>query len=335
MTLSASTGTITLPCPPGMISTTCTPTGSSTVQLSANATDPDGDTLLYTYTTTGGRVTGDGANVSWDLSGVQPGTYTATVEVDDGCGCVAFSSTTVTIAECTGCVPPCPTLSISCPTDPIQAGTPATVSANVQGGDPNATITYNWTVSAGTITAARARPPSPSTRRVSPADSVTATVEIGGVAPECDRTESCTFQIEGVPPQPRKFDEYADLRFNDEKARLDNFAIQLQQEPGAQGYYVIFGSCEGEADQRSARAVDYLVNNRGIDRSRITVVNGGCRETTDRGTLDQTDGCFGACADQQRDRVAVPRVPQGGPARASSRRSPSWRGINRNARVSL
>nr|MBA2732963.1 hypothetical protein [Acidobacteriota bacterium] len=70
----------------------------------------------------------------------------------------------------------------------------------------------------------------------------------------------------------------ADLAFNDEKARLDNFAIQLQQEPGTQGYYVIFGSCDGEADQRSGRAVDYLVNNRGIDRSRITVVNGGCRE---------------------------------------------------------
>ena len=51
----------------------------------------------------------------------------------------------------------------------------------------------------------------------------------------------------------RKFDEYADLRFNDEKARLDNLAIQLQQEPGAQAYYVIFGSCdtEGRGQSRS------------------------------------------------------------------------------------
>jgi len=202
------------------------------------------------------------------------------VEVDDGCGCVAFSSTTVTIAEpapnC--CVPPCPTLSISCPTDQVIAGTPATVSANVSGGDPNASITYNWTVSAGTIASGQGTPTITIDTTGLAGNSVTATVEIGGVGPECDRTESCTFQIGGLPPPPRKFDEYADLRFNDEKARLDNFAIQLQQEPGAQGYYVIFGSCEGEADQRSARAVDYLVNNRGIDRSRITVVNGGCRE---------------------------------------------------------
>ncbi|HJU53571.1 MAG TPA: hypothetical protein VJ715_03330, partial [Pyrinomonadaceae bacterium] len=279
VTLSASNGTITLPCPPGYISDTCTPTADRTVQLSANATDPDGDTLLYTYTTTGGRVTGDGANVSWDLSGVQPGTYTATVEVDDGCGCVAFSSTTVTIADCTGCRPPCPTLSISCPTGEITQGTPATVSVNVSGGDPNASITYNWTVSAGTITGGQGTPSITVDTSGLGGQTVTATVELGGLPPECDRTESCSFQIAlpAIPPA-RKFDEYTDLRFNDEKARLDNFAIALQGEPGAQGYYVIFGSCEGEADQRSARAVDYLVNNRGIERSRITVVNGGCRE---------------------------------------------------------
>ena len=277
VTLSASSGTITRPCPPGTMSTTCTPSGSSTVQLAANATDPDGDTLLYTYTTTGGRVTGDGANVSWDLEGVQPGTYTATVEVDDGCGCVAFSSTTVTVAECTNCVPPCPQISISCPTDQVTAGTPATVSVNVSGGG-NFNVTYNWTVSAGTITGGQGTPSITIDTTGLAGQNVTATVELGGLPPECDRTESCSFSVAADVIGPRKFDEYADLRFNDEKARLDNFAIQLQQEPGAQGYYVIFGSCEGEADQRSARAVDYLVSTRGIERSRITVVNGGCRE---------------------------------------------------------
>src|SRR5206468_11153356 len=107
----------------------------------------------------------------------------------------------------------------------------------------------------------------------------TATVEIGGVAPECDHTRSCSFQVfKQEIPTCTKFDEYSDLKSNDEKARLDNFAIQLQQQPGSQGYYVIFGSCDGEADQRSQRAVDYLVNTRGIDRGRIMVVNGGCRE---------------------------------------------------------
>src|SRR5205085_1059515 len=78
---------------------------AATVALSATATDPDGDTLLYTWSTTGGRVTGDGPNATLDLTGASPGTYTVTVEVDDGCGCVAFTSTTVTVNVC-GCVSP-------------------------------------------------------------------------------------------------------------------------------------------------------------------------------------------------------------------------------------
>ena len=280
MNLSASSGTITLACPPGTISTTCTPSANQTVQLTANATDPDGDTLLYTYTTTGGRITGDGANVSWDLTGVQPGTYTTTVTVDDGCGCVAFSTTSVTVAGCTNCVPPCPTVNISCPTDQLTAGTPATVSVTLGGGNPSASVTYNWSVSAGKISGGQGTPTITVNTAGLDGQSVTATVNIGGLAPSCQSSASCTFSIlpPTVTPISRKFDEYADLKFNDEKARLDNFAIKLQGEPGTQGIYVIFGSCDGEADQRSARAIDYLVNTRGIDRSRLTVVNGGCRE---------------------------------------------------------
>jgi hypothetical protein len=277
---TASSTTITLACPPGTVSATCTPNANQTVQLAANATDPDGDTLLYTYTTTGGRITGDGPNVSWDLTGVQPGTYTTTVTVDDGCGCVAFSTTSVTVAGCTNCVPPCPTVNISCPTDQITAGTPATVSVNVSGGNPSATVTYNWSVSAGKIASGQGTSTITVDTTGLAGQTVTASVDLGGLDPSCQRTASCTFQIQApvTPPTATKFDEYNNLKFNDEKARLDNFAIQLQQAPGTQGIYVIFGSCDGEADQRSARAVDYLVNTRGIDRSRITVVNGGCRE---------------------------------------------------------
>jgi hypothetical protein len=71
-------------------------TGETTT-VTAPATDADGDSLLYTFSTTGGRVKGDGPQVSWDLSGSGPGTYTITAEVDDGCGCVAFNSAQATI----------------------------------------------------------------------------------------------------------------------------------------------------------------------------------------------------------------------------------------------
>jgi len=68
------------------------------VNLKAIACDADGDSVLYTYTTTGGRIVGDGASAVWDLSGVtRPATYTVSVEVDDGCGCISFDSNEVTL----------------------------------------------------------------------------------------------------------------------------------------------------------------------------------------------------------------------------------------------
>ena len=67
------------------------------VNLAASAHDPEGDQMLYTWTATGGRVTGDGPNIVWNLDGVAAGTYTITVETDDGCGCVAFNSASVPV----------------------------------------------------------------------------------------------------------------------------------------------------------------------------------------------------------------------------------------------
>jgi hypothetical protein len=109
---------------------------------------------------------------------------------------------------------------------------------------------------------------------------ITATVEVGGLAPECQRTASCSFTV-NQPSIARKFDEYGDIRFNDEKARLDNFAIQLQNEPGATGVIVAYGARTGPAGQaqaRADRAKDYLVNTRGIDAGRIVTIDGGCKE---------------------------------------------------------
>ena len=103
VSLRASELKITLACPEGQTSQTCTPSAGPKTQLRATASDPDGDTIIYTYSATGGRITGDGADVAWDLTGLQPGTYTATVEADDCCGCVAFSSVQVIVEACGDC----------------------------------------------------------------------------------------------------------------------------------------------------------------------------------------------------------------------------------------
>jgi len=273
VTVSSSSATITLPCPPGTSSTSCTASASRSVDLTANAVDPDNDTLLYTWSVTGGKLTGEARTVTWDLSTAQPGTYTATVDVNDGNGHTANGSTTVTIAACTDCVPPCPTLSVSCPSD-VDQGSPITYTASVSG---DMSVTYNWSVSAGTISGGQGTSSITVDTTGLGGQTVTATVELGGLDPSCSRTASCSTSIKAPVAPAVKFDEYGNIRFNDEKARLDNYAIQLQNQPGSQGYIVAYGSCAGEAEARANRAKDYLVNTRGIDASRLMTVDGGCR----------------------------------------------------------
>jgi len=276
--VTPSMASVLRPCPPPTSSETCTATGSE-VTLVANATDPDNDQLLYTWSVTGGRLSGEGRQVTWDLTGVANGSYTATVEVNDGNQHTASGSTTVTVADCTGCVapkPPCPSVTVSCPSE-VEAGQPITFTASVSGETGGATTTFNWSVSAGTISSGQGTSTITVDTTGAGGQSVTATVNIGGLDPTCNATASCTTGVKPPPQPPRKFDEYGNIRFNDEKARLDNYAIQLQNEPGSTGTIIVYGSCAGEAQQRGDRAKDYLVNTRGIEAGRITVVDGGCR----------------------------------------------------------
>jgi len=169
----------------------------------------------------------------------------------------------------------CPTVTVSC-ADSVKQGDPASFTANFTQGTPTVSPTYNWTVSAGTITSGQGTATITVDTAGTAGQTITATVEMGGVDPSCGRTASCSTQVMGPPPIARKFDEYGNIRFNDEKARLDNFAIQLQNEPTAQGYIVGYGACDAEGMTRANRAKDYLVNTRGIDGSRLVVLDGGC-----------------------------------------------------------
>ena len=289
VTLSASSSRVVLPaqCGEGQIpNPSCTPTtGDTSVRLSAQATDPDGDTLLYTFSTNGGRIVGDGPNATLDLSGAAPGTYTVTVEVDDGCGCIAFQETTITVERCDCITPaptpaPCPTIDVSCP-DNVRPGDPITFTASVSGGDTNVTPTFNWTVSAGTISSGQGTSSiTVDTTGLPGNTTVTATVDVGGYDRSCSSSDSCTTSL---PQQstPSRVDEYGNIRFNDEKARLDNYAIALQNDPGAQGYIICYGGRRGrtgEAQARCDRAKNYLVNERQIDASRVVTLDGGFRE---------------------------------------------------------
>ena len=78
----------------------------------------------------------------------------------------------------------------------------------------------------------------------------------------------------------RRFDEYGNICWTDEKARLDNFAIQLEHEPQTDGYMIVYAgkfSCAGEAMYRAERAKKWLVK-RGIAGERVIVKDGGYNE---------------------------------------------------------
>jgi hypothetical protein len=70
----------------------------------------------------------------------------------------------------------------------------------------------------------------------------------------------------------RNFDEYGLIRWGDEQARLDNFAIQLQNEPDSIGYIFVYDGgnvCEGEAKTRAIRARKYVVEYRHVPWNRV------------------------------------------------------------------
>lgn len=71
------------------------------VELTAEVINPDGATLLYSYSATGGMVAGSGPHARWYLnSDVAPGTYIATVAVGNASGGVSFASVQVLVKKC-------------------------------------------------------------------------------------------------------------------------------------------------------------------------------------------------------------------------------------------
>jgi outer membrane protein OmpA-like peptidoglycan-associated protein len=67
--------------------------------ITCTGSDPDGDPLTYSYSASGGQVTGTGANASFDATGLQPGTYTVKCTVNDGRGGTADASGSVEVKE--------------------------------------------------------------------------------------------------------------------------------------------------------------------------------------------------------------------------------------------
>jgi hypothetical protein len=169
----------------------------------------------------------------------------------------------------------CPMISVS-QVEVASTGPRLIYKVNIQGGDALVTPKLNWTVSLGKIASGQG------TSEVSVAaeghNSITVTVEVNGYAAHCQNKASYSTIVERV--MSRKFDEYRDLKFHEERLRLDQFAIALHNEPKSKGYIIVYDMTDTRkpaASERGERVKRYLVKERGLQEAQIVVVNGGYR----------------------------------------------------------
>jgi PEGA domain-containing protein len=115
---------------------------------------------------------------------------------------------------------------------------------------------------------------------------ITATLvtDDGSSYPECSQTAQAVSVVAPLEKKiivAREFDECNSCSLDDQKARLDNLAVELQNDPSMRAYILAYGgrmSPLGQVEKLMSRSRDYLITQRGIDASRIVVVNGGFRE---------------------------------------------------------
>lgn len=176
----------------------------------------------------------------------------------------------------------CPTVTVSCPdTAKENLEGALTFTANVSGGDPNVTPTFNWTVSAGTISSGQGTSSIMVDTTGIGGQTVTATVDVGGFPRECRTSNSCTTSIEKTSAPPVKFGEYLTRDLSANKAQLDKFVNALQKDPTAQGYVIAYGgrtSAPADAQKAADNATDYTINTLKMDGARTLSGVGGYRE---------------------------------------------------------
>jgi hypothetical protein len=183
---------------------------------------------------------------------------------------------------------PCPyPVNVSAPST-VNEGEIITFAADVEYGGTSG-LRYVWTVS-------------PSSARVisgagSPTINVDSTglggqrviatlaVDDGSSDPACRQTAQSVAVVTAPERKvivAREFDECNNCTFDDQKARLDNLAVELQNDPTTRAYVIAYGGRTSPLTQVELlmkRARDYIVEQRGIDAARIVTVNGGFRES--------------------------------------------------------
>ena len=192
-----------------------------------------------------------------------------------------------------GAQPPCPTPTVRpedvayCPYVGVSGATYVPLlsghlrfKASVSVNDKKVSPTFFWSVSEGRIADGQGTDAIDVELPQGASGEVVAKVEVHGYSLECLAERTAAYAKTTVGVTHFKLDEFGDIKSEDTKARLDNFAIELQNDPTLQAHLVVYGGRfdpRGRAERRAAWLKDYLVRTRGLDPARVNTVQGGFR----------------------------------------------------------
>ena len=256
----------------------------------------------YTWAGQGLQVKGDSSTGTVDTASLQPGQYTVTGHVTEGKkpGQMADCSANFTVKQFEP-----PTISCSANPTTVNPGDSSTVTAT--GVSPqNRPLTYSYSASSGQISGTT------NTATLStagaPAGEVTVTCNVADDKGQTATTTTAVTVNAPPPPPAPKVQTLCDITFdrdtrrptrvdNEAKACLDDVALNAQR--SADASIVLVGNSaeqpttgrrrrnamtpEKMAAQRAVNTKEYLVKEKGIDASRITVRTGtkGTNEVDD------------------------------------------------------
>jgi hypothetical protein len=176
----------------------------------------------------------------------------------------------------------CPLVSVEGPAKQVDAGMSVVFRATLKTVVPTAKPEFEWKISAGTITAGQGTSSITVDTVGLGGQQIVVTVSVSGVSTVCSTSVTHSLAIlQTTSNCGMAFDEFGDIRVEDEEARLDNLAIQLTNYKQAVGAIIVFAgrkTYENEAIERLKRAKDYLVKVRNIEPDRVVTVDGGYRK---------------------------------------------------------
>ena len=279
----------------------------------------------YTWTADGGTISGNSSTANIDTKNANPGTYTAKGHIQGGTkpGEMADCSATYTVKQFEP-----PTISCSANPSTVAPGDSSTITAN--GMSPqNRPLTYSYSASAGSVNG------SGSSATLSTAGAAPGTITVTcNVVDDKGQTASgtTTVTVNAPPPPPApttsalcsasfERDKKRPSRVDNEaKACLDDVALKLQSASDAK--LAVVGATDGVekkgADLAAERAVntkDYLVTEKGIDASRISVYTGPTSGKTVTTTLIPAGATLDSTGLTPVDESAVKAKPRTPPAK--------------------